>query len=189
MTQHESHSADPSSAQCAECGFGLWLPIMRMTESEIGLYSDARFPGRCIVTMRDHFDHLSEVPPLQLMTFMEEVQYCVDAIKRATSSERVNVAILGNAESHVHAHLIPRNPRHEPLPNKAPWEDPRPKGKLSASTEEHLMNAIRDGLEPWAELSHRKPVNFVGKRRQKPTSAVTPDVPLFDMMSDDEAIR
>lgn len=177
------------SVDCPICGFGLWLPIMRMTEAEIGLYSDSRFPGRCIVTMLDHFDHLSEVPAMKLVTFMEEIQFSVDAIKAATGCHRVNIAILGNAESHVHAHLVPRLPDQEPRPNKAPWEDPRKKEQLSSSEEERLIDAIRSNLEQSLTRSANVPVKLTGRRRPRPAERSTPDVTLFDLLSDGETVR
>lgn len=182
-------TATGESADCSRCGFGLWLPIMRMNESEIGLYSDSRFPGRCIVTMQDHFDHISDVPAFKLMTFMEEVQFSVEAIKAATGCERVNVAILGNAESHVHAHLVPRHPDREPRPNKAPWEDPRKKEQLTASEEERLMDAIRSGLEQSLTKSAKVPILLSGRRRPRQVHQSLPDVALFDLISDGESAR
>jgi len=177
------------SSDCEVCGFGLWLPILRMNASEIGLYSDSRFPGRCIVTMRDHFDHLSDVPAFQLMTFMEEIQFCVDAIVEVTSSSRVNVAILGNAESHVHAHLIPRYSEKEALPNKAPWEDPRPKGQLSVPEEDVLREKIRSDLETRFASSSNTPVRLNGRRKPRVFTRSTVSVPLFDLLSDGEVFR
>lgn len=179
-----SSTESPHVIDCEVCGFGLWLPIMRMTESEIGLYSDSRFPGRCIVTMREHFDHISDVPAMKLVTFMEEVQFSVDAIKAATACDRVNVAILGNAESHVHAHLIPRRPALEPFPNKAPWEDDRPKEQLAPSVEDILVSSIRAKLRDALAASVRPPIALVGRRKPRHLEPSTPDVPLFDMLSD-----
>lgn len=177
-----------TSADCAVCGFGLWIPILRMTTSEIGLYSDTRFPGRCIVTLRDHFDHLSDVPALELMTFMEEIQFSVDAIKNATTCSRVNVAILGNAESHVHAHLIPRFPEEESLPNKAPWEDPRPKKPLSQSDEDLLVEKIRAGLEPALTSSQVRTTRLIGRRKPHLPKPLNTDMPLFGLLSDSEIL-
>lgn len=173
-------------SDCEYCGFGLWLPILRLVESEIGLYNDSRFAGRCIVTMRDHFEQINEVPSSKLVFFMQDIQCCVDAIKRATGCDRVNVAILGNAESHVHAHLIPRRPNDEPLPRKAPWEDPRPKDLLSRNEEQKLMRSIREHLEDVLRAAPSRPIRLEGRvippRRRGSDDAVT----LFDLLSDDQ---
>jgi diadenosine tetraphosphate (Ap4A) HIT family hydrolase len=137
--------------------------------------------------MREHFDHLNEVPPMDFVTFMEEIQACVDAIKMATGSERVNVAILGNAESHVHAHLIPRYD-DDPLPNKAPWEDPRPKAKLPVDDEDRLMELIKAHLTSAMSTSVVSPVPLSRTRREPRRIPHSVDVPLFDLLADEHSL-
>lgn len=134
---------DAPHTPCLVCGFGLWQPISSLSVSHAGLYSDSRFPGRTIVTLDRHFDQLDEVPKFLLGEFMFDVQRVCKAIKHTTGAARVNVSILGNVETHVHAHLIPRKPLLEPFPDKAPWEDPRPKGELTAGQEHQLRAGIR----------------------------------------------
>lgn len=127
---------------CEDCGFELFLPIQRMPNSRLGLYDDARFPGRCILSLRDHYEHLEDVPLDLSMRFMEVIQHCAAGIRRATGCDRVNVAILGNAVPHVHAHLIPRFGDREALPRKSPWDDPRTRQPLGESAE-GLIERIR----------------------------------------------
>jgi len=38
--------------RCATCGFELHHPIATLSVSALGLYDDARFPGRCILALR-----------------------------------------------------------------------------------------------------------------------------------------
>lgn len=175
---------------CATCGFGLWLPITGLTESEIGLYSDSRFPGRCIVTLREHYEQLDDLQPLSLATFMEEIQQCVEALKAVTGSPRINVAILGNAESHVHAHLIPRYPEDEALPNKAPWEDPREKHSLPAEAADELIRAIRAALrEKLEKTSYRPPTTLSRPKLQKDADQTqSATATLFDMLSSSDSV-
>ncbi len=131
---------------CLVCGFGLWQPIYKLKVSHVGFYSDSRFPGRVIVTLDRHFEQLDEVPKALLAEFMSDIQMTSKAIKCTTGAKRVNVAILGNLDSHVHAHLIPRKPDREPFPTKAPWEDPRPKDGLTSEEEHQLRASIRFNL-------------------------------------------
>ncbi|WP_396652300.1 HIT family protein [Microbacterium sp. SLBN-146] len=112
----------------------------------MGLYSDARFPGRCIVSLNEHAEHLDDLPKDTVSSFMINVAMASKALRIATDAPRINVAILGNQEGHVHAHLIPRYPDSEPLPNKAPWEDPRPRGALDEGDERRLVNLIARAL-------------------------------------------
>lgn len=74
--------------------------------------------------------------------FMQDVNASIHAIKNATGSPRVNFAILGNRESHVHAHLIPRFPEQEEFPDCSPWNDPRAKGVLEIDTREQILSDL-----------------------------------------------
>lgn len=56
----------------------------------------------------------------------------MQAIQEATSAAKVNVAILGNRDAHVHAHLISRFPENEEFPDCSPWNDLRVKEKIPA---------------------------------------------------------
>ena len=74
--------------------------------------------------------------------FMEDVRISIEAIKAVTGSERVNFAILGNRESHVHAHLIPRYPLVEEFPDCSPWNDTRVKGLLDKDKKEKFLSDV-----------------------------------------------
>lgn len=176
---------DLAANVCEECGFSLWLPISSLSNSHVGLYSDARFPGRCIVSMREHFDHLDEVTPDSLFGFLMDVRNCVAAIKMATGVDRVNVAVLGNQETHVHAHLIPRLPSNEPNPSKAPWEDTRTKRPLDKAEEESLIDSIRSGLVGILRGSKKYPIVRPSRGPQLPTPQPEPATQLFAMLSDE----
>jgi diadenosine tetraphosphate (Ap4A) HIT family hydrolase len=132
--------------QCQECGFSLWVPVTDLKNSALGLYDDARFPGRCILALRRHYEALEDVPPSLAGVFVAEATSAAVAIRRATSSPRVNYAILGNAEAHVHFHLIPRYPSQEEKPSNSPWDDPRPKRKLDPIHREQLVERIATEL-------------------------------------------
>lgn len=186
MARESTHvlaSASSFSRACEKCGFELWLPIVGMSVSDLGLYSDVRFPGRCIITLREHYDHIDQVQGMEMVTFMEDVRFAVDAIRRTTGCERVNVAILGNEEKHVHAHLVPRFPKNEPKPNKAPWEDTRPKGQLPTAEEDALINGIRATIDSLMRSSLVAPAHYSSRRREYSIPAPSPT--LFDLLSDE----
>jgi diadenosine tetraphosphate (Ap4A) HIT family hydrolase len=131
------------SAPCPQCGFELWKPIGAFEFSDLGLYDDARFPGRCILSLRPHYEQFDELPEHLRSAFMNEVAIASKAIRLATGANRVNMSILGNAEAHVHAHLIPRYPMDEERPNQSPWSDPRALRPLDAIQAEALRAAVR----------------------------------------------
>lgn len=185
MVRNQSNNLDAAavSKACSKCGFSLWLPISGMSVSDLGLYSDIRFPGRCIITLHEHYDQIDQVQGVDMVSFMDDVRFAVDAIRRATGCERVNVAILGNEEKHVHAHLVPRYPATEPKPNKAPWEDPRPRGSLPTETEDLLIEEIRRELDGLMRLSFLQPKHYSARRREQVYS-FPPDT-LFDIIPDE----
>ena len=127
---------------CDVCGFGLFLPITNLSVSRLGLYDDARFPGRCILTLNQHYDNMLDVPAEIMASFLEDARISIKAIMEATDCSRVNLAILGNRESHVHAHLVPRYPLKEEFPDCSPWNDPREKCGLLEDDIVDIMSKI-----------------------------------------------
>lgn len=128
---------------CPVCNFELFIPVRRMTVSSLGVYNDARFEGRSILSLNSHYDSLEEVPVGAVSLFMKDIQDAMKALQSATGASRVNVAILGNRESHVHAHLIPRYPAQEEFPDCSPWNDPREKTLLSDEAVNLLVLRIK----------------------------------------------
>lgn len=109
------------------CGFELWHPLAWSDLCAVGIYDDARFPGRMIVSLRRHYSSVGDIPPRTFGRYMKEVQRLGEVQREALGSDRVNLAILGNHEPHVHCHLIPRRFELEERPQRSPWDDPRPR--------------------------------------------------------------
>ena len=131
---------------CPVCSFDLWLPLAKLEVSVLGLYDDARFPGRCILVLDGHAEDFSILDPQLACRFFRDCQVSAKAIKAAVNVKRVNVAILGNEVAHVHFHLIPRRPSDEPIPNRPPWEHPQPKSPLSEIRRLEISSRIKEEL-------------------------------------------
>jgi diadenosine tetraphosphate (Ap4A) HIT family hydrolase len=130
---------------CETCGFDLWLPVAKLQVSHLGLYNDGRFPGRCILAFEDHEEHLDDLDSPFGLLFMLDIQKAGQAIRKATGCERLNYAILGNTEPHVHAHLIPRY-KDDPVITRPIWEHPDKKFKMSDSEVSDLIQKIKINL-------------------------------------------
>jgi diadenosine tetraphosphate (Ap4A) HIT family hydrolase len=133
-------------SSCEVCGFELWEVYGELVVSDIGLYSDARFPGRSILRLKDHYDRLEDLPENLAFDFVKDIQTASKLLRETTGAERVNVAILGNTEAHVHAHLIPRWPLKEAKPGSSPWDDPRPREALEKTTMQELLRRLRESF-------------------------------------------
>lgn len=142
----ETSSGLVTAAPCSTCGFALWIPITRLDVSSVGLYDDGRFPGRLIVSLNEHRDHVDELSEVELTRFMCDIQTATRVLRADEDVVRVNIAILGNQESHVHAHVIPRRPEREPLPSNAPWQDLRPRAALAAGLRTEIAESLAAGF-------------------------------------------
>lgn len=136
---------------CSVCGFELWLPVTALSVCDVGIYNDARFHGRMIVSLREHAEHFDEVSRDIATCMLDDVSIASRVLRKTLGAHRVNVAILGNQAPHVHAHVIPRYGPSEPKPDASPWDDPRPRGHAPAREMELVRKALQDAF---AELSH-----------------------------------
>lgn len=134
--------------KCDRCGFELYLPVPAdsLSVTLLGLYNDSRFPGRSLLAFEQHVEHMDELSPTQLHEFWGDATKVGAALRAITGADRINYAVLGNAEHHLHVHLIPRQSREEPLPSRPPWNDPRDLGELDSATLSDLRGSLRKAL-------------------------------------------
>lgn len=140
-----NRAGSPASG-CSTCGFTLWIPVAALRVSQVGLYSDARFPGRLIVSLNDHVEHYDQTDPDSLSSFMSDLQDASLVLRKMSNVERVNIAILGNKEPHLHAHVIPRriaDGNH----GVSPWENAEPYSKLTESDRVIFVDLLKQGFE------------------------------------------
>lgn len=133
-------------SDCPKCGFELWIPLGELRGSTMGLYDDARFPGRCILMFHDHVEALDELKTDALEEWVADLKLAMMVVRRVAGAQRVNVAILGNAEPHLHVHLIPRIHGADPVPNASPWDHPRPVEPMPPATLKRLVAHLQREL-------------------------------------------
>jgi diadenosine tetraphosphate (Ap4A) HIT family hydrolase len=141
-----SRSRATAEFTCKRCGFGLYHPIANLTVSTLGLYDDARFPGRCILAYGEHVEDFLELQPSAAAAFTEDARRAARAISRAVSADRMNYAILGNVAPHLHCHLIPRRWVEDPVPGQSPWKHPESVRSLPEDRRGELVAAIAAAL-------------------------------------------
>jgi diadenosine tetraphosphate (Ap4A) HIT family hydrolase len=151
MTGYDPDMPDPADRPlaerptCPECGFDLWIPLARLEVSTLGLYDDGRFPGRCILMLDEHFDHMDELPDDVLAAFARDQKRVGWALRTTTGCERINYAVLGNTLPHVHCHIIPRY-ADDPVPTRPPWEHPDKSFKNDPELRERLIVELKAAL-------------------------------------------
>lgn len=130
---------------CRDCEFKLWLPVADLQVSSLGLYDDARFPGRCLLVFHRHEEHLTDLSASEACAFLEDARRAATAVMASGNIARVNYAVLGNTQPHLHMHLIPRR-EDEPDPQRPPWEHPDPARPLPPDDVDALMTILRTNL-------------------------------------------
>lgn len=96
--------------------------------------------------LHQHVEALEELEDDILYEWILDIRAASWTIKRATGAERVNVAILGNAEPHLHAHLIPRVVEGDPAPNQSPWDNPNPARPLAVFDRTAIVERLKEIL-------------------------------------------
>ncbi len=110
------------------------------------LYDDARFPGRCVLALREHATLLEELPIETARDLALDTRDAALAIRAATGAPRINYAAFGNVVPHVHVHVIPRHGTWETAPLATAWDHPEPERPLGAAEADRLVAELRRRL-------------------------------------------
>ncbi len=64
--------------------------------------------GWCVLQLREHIEHLADLPLAVQREVFGEVALTAGAVRAVTGCRRINYECLGNVAAHVHWHIIPR---------------------------------------------------------------------------------
>lgn len=86
----------------------LMIDIEELQISNFYLNKDQTYPGRSILSFKQHKKELFELTPSQLHCFMEDLSKAAKSIQDAFSPDKINYAIYGDLVSHLHVHIVPK---------------------------------------------------------------------------------
>ena len=111
-------------------------------------------PGWCVLVLKEHAEHLADLPVDRQRRVFGEVARVAAAIRAVFPASgpgggppRINYECLGNVVAHVHWHVIPRH-ADDPTP-RAPvwgWDGALLRGSTSAGDRSALAGRLRDAL-------------------------------------------
>jgi diadenosine tetraphosphate (Ap4A) HIT family hydrolase len=78
--------------------------------------------GYAVVALKEHVREPYYLSPDVQSEHFREVMRAAEALERTFQPVKMNFSCYGNAEPHVHWHLVPRY-AYDPHPRKDPWED------------------------------------------------------------------
>jgi diadenosine tetraphosphate (Ap4A) HIT family hydrolase len=133
--------------RCGTCGFGVEHPVARLDAATLGVFSDARLVGRCVLVLDTHEEHFERLAPELAQRFMADATRAARAIRVATGAPRINYALLANQVNHLHLHLFPRGGSDDPDPRVSPWELELPEPPLASSRIATLRAQLARALE------------------------------------------
>lgn len=83
--------------------------ICRLDTSTVFLHNEQEYPGRCIVVLNDHKTELFQLSPAQRASYMDSVAAVAQAVDRLFNPVKINYAVYGDIDSHIHFHVVPKH--------------------------------------------------------------------------------
>lgn len=83
--------------------------ICRLDASTVFLHNEQEYPGRCIVVLNDHKTELFQLSPTQRANYMDNVAAVAHAVHRLFTPVKINYAVYGDIDSHIHFHVVPKH--------------------------------------------------------------------------------
>lgn len=129
--------------------------IAALPRTFVVLGNNQGLPGWCVLILREHREHLAELPREEQAAIFDEVARVAGAIRAVFSNSgvhacppRINYECLGNQVNHIHWHVIPRH-ASDPDPRNAVWGIPAEtlKGTMSDNDKQMLIAQLRKALD------------------------------------------
>jgi diadenosine tetraphosphate (Ap4A) HIT family hydrolase len=136
------------------------LLIATLAHTHVVLGDNQGCPGWCVCVLREHVEHMDELPIEMQQAIFGEVGAVARAIRvwttrhglecglpPATTPPRINYECLGNQVAHIHWHVIPRH-ANDPDPRNPVWGWPREQlaGTLTQEQKRVIASQIRELL-------------------------------------------
>ena len=84
------------------------IKICDLEISQLFLFKEQSYPGRCNVVYKDHAVDFHELSDEQRNKFMRDVANVGKAIARAFNPDKINYGSYGDKISHLHIHVVPK---------------------------------------------------------------------------------
>lgn len=94
--------------------------VMEMQSGYVVLCDFQYFHGYTVFLSKTHVNELHELKNNERQLFLKEMAIVAKAVIKAFRPKKLNYELLGNSDSHLHWHLIPRY-GNDPCPKTAIW--------------------------------------------------------------------
>ncbi len=121
--------------------------VKTLDHTHVVLSENQGCPGWCVLILKNHADHLADLPSAAQTAIFSEVSRVAAAIRAVYGPLRINYECLGNQVAHVHWHVIPRH-ASDPDPRNPVWGWPadRLRGSLTTDQRDDLARRLAAAL-------------------------------------------
>lgn len=84
------------------------LLALKLTCSDLYLFREQSYPGRCILVFRDHKHKLSDLTEEEYFGFCKDARKAAKILQTVFRPDKINYLILGDICPHLHLHLVPK---------------------------------------------------------------------------------
>lgn len=101
--------SDPKECLYCTGTYGnLMIKIADLSVSQVFLFKEQTYNGRCLVAYKDHVNDLNELSDDERNAFMADVCKVTRAMQKTFNPEKINYGAYSDKLSHLHFHLIPK---------------------------------------------------------------------------------
>jgi len=86
----------------------LMIKIEDLQVSQLFLFKEQSYAGRCNVVYNDHAAELHELSDEQRNLFMKDVATVAKAMAKAFNPTKINYGAYADTLSHLHVHIVPK---------------------------------------------------------------------------------
>jgi diadenosine tetraphosphate (Ap4A) HIT family hydrolase len=121
--------------------------IAELSESYAVLADEQFYEGWCVLLIKDHQEHLAQLPRERSVRLWQDVTRVAEAMTRQLRPVRINYECLGNQLHHIHWHIVPRYAT-DPDPTSPIWLCPpeQRRGNVSAQRRAELIATLRAAI-------------------------------------------
>lgn len=101
--------SDPKEClYCTGTYTNLMIKIADLSVSQVFLFKEQTYNGRCLVAYKDHVNDLNELSDEDRNAFMADVCRVTRAMQATFNPEKINYGAYSDKLCHLHFHLIPK---------------------------------------------------------------------------------
>jgi len=96
--------------------------VIKLKTGFVFLINSKYYPGYTIFSCLKHKNEIFDLPNDFKKQFLLEMSVVAEAVNKVFSPKKINYELLGNLDSHLHWHIIPRY-KNDPNITKSVWGD------------------------------------------------------------------